>query len=72
MTGVLALKTDADGDLNIICESDDGTYKKHFIHLNEWTTYTVEDLGSSMVSQYKYEFNILPEYFPGFVVTSDE
>ena len=72
MTGVLALKTDTDGDLNVICELPDGTYTKHFIHLNDWTTYTVEDMGSSMVSQHKYEFNILPEYFPGFVVTSDE
>ena len=72
MTGVLALKTDVDGDLNVICDKGDGTFSKHFIHLNKWTTYTVEDLGSTMVSQYKYEFNILPENFPGFVVTSDE
>ena len=72
MTGVISIRTDSDGDLNVIVDKGDGTYQKHFIHLNEWTTYTVEDLGCSDVSKYQFEFNILPEYFPGFTVTSDE
>ena len=71
MTGVMSLKTETDGDLDIICELPDGTYTKHFIHLNEWITYTVEDLGCSEVSNYQFEFNILPG-LPGVTVTTDD
>ncbi len=43
------------------CEVGDGKYKKHFIGLNEWTLYVVEDVSGASVSKYHYEVNFLPE-----------
>lgn len=70
ITGTFSIDVDSDGDLNIICELEDRTYTKHFVHLNEWTTYTVEDLTGTAVSKYYYEINFLPEYLPGVKITS--
>lgn len=72
ITGTFALKTDTDNDLNVICEIGDGVYTKHFVHLNEWTTYTVEDLTGAKVDKYSYEINFLPEYLPGFKITKSD
>jgi hypothetical protein len=49
------------GDVDIIVEVEDGLYKKHFVSLNEWTTYTVEDINGAYVDKYHYEVNYLPE-----------
>ena len=73
LTGTFSIKTDMDGDLNIICELEDGTYQKHFIHVNEWVTYVVEDLGNSEVSKYSYELSFLPQSIGRYVtVTTDD
>lgn len=72
ITGTFALKTDTDNDLNVICEIGDGVYTKHFVHLNEWTTYIVEDLTGAKVDKYSYEINFLPEYLPGFKITKSD
>lgn len=73
LTGTFSINTDADGDLNIICELEDGTYQKHFIHVNEWVTYVVEDLGNSEVSKYSYELSFLPQSISRYVtVTTDD
>ena len=70
ITGTFSIQTDADGDLDIICELDNGKYTKHFVHLNEWTTYVVEDLYGTNVSKYSYEINFLPDGLPGVKITS--
>ena len=72
MIGTFALKNDNSNELEIICEMPGGVYTKHFIYLNEWTTYTVEDLSGADVSGREYEFNILPDDFPYFTVTQSE
>lgn len=36
-------------------------YTKHFIGLNEWVIYTVEDLSGAEVDPYHYEIHYLPE-----------
>lgn len=52
----------------LVCtvELPDGTYKKHYIYLNEYTMYIVEDLSGSDVSKYHYEINILPQQLQTF------
>lgn len=60
MTGNFSIETDSDGDLNVIGENSNGTYYKHFIHLNDNITYTVEDLGTTTVNKYDYVINFNP------------
>lgn len=63
---------DVDKQLEVTVEMEDGTYKKHFINLNEYTMYVVEDLGGAKVNKYKYEVNFLPESIqPLDIVTKD-
>ena len=64
MTGTFAIRMDSDGDLNVVCELPDGVYENHFVHINEWTTYVVEDLSGAEVSKYSYELNFLPVMVP--------
>lgn len=49
------------GDVDIIVEVGPHQYKKHFVHLNAWTTYVVEDVSGAYVDKYHYEVNILPQ-----------
>ena len=49
------------GDIDIIVETEPGHYKKHFVRLNSWTAYVVEDVTGAFVDKYHYEINFLPE-----------
>jgi hypothetical protein len=63
MTGNLSIKTDnGDGQLEIVVK-DGETYRKHFIRLNEWVTYVVEDVTvyGTDVNNYKYTLNYNPK-----------
>jgi hypothetical protein len=40
---------------------NDTKYKKHYVYLNDWTIYTVEDVSGAYVDNYHYEVNYLPE-----------
>lgn len=75
MTGTFALKG-GDGsnnqELTVICELEDGTYQKHFVYLNEWTTYVVEDISGSEVSKYSYELNFLPLVVPSVKIEATD
>lgn len=62
LEGAFSLTVDsADSQLEVTCETGKNEYKKHFINLNEWTTYFVEDLGGAEVDKYHYTVNYLPE-----------
>ena len=47
MTGRFSIQNEGNNELAVIVELDrkKGIYQKHFVYLNEWTTYTVEDLN---------------------------
>lgn len=64
LTGNFSLKNNDSSELEVICELEDGTYQKHFIYLNEYTLYVVEDISNTNVSKYYYELNILPYMTP--------
>lgn len=71
MEGCLSIKTDPEtNELNIIAELPNGEYQKHFIYLNDWTMYTVEQVDSTKTDKFNYEFNFLPQELPGVKITS--
>lgn len=72
LTGTFALKNNSNNELEVICELEDGKYQKHYVYLNEYTLYVVEDLSGSNVSKYSYELNFLPKMIPCVKITSKD
>ena len=72
LTGTFSLRNNSDNELEVICELEDGKYQKHYVYLNEYTLYVVEDLSGSNVSKYSYELNFLPKMIPGVKITSKD
>lgn len=70
MVGTFSLKNNSSNELEVICEVGDGRYQKHFVYLNDYTMYVVEDISGSDVDKYHYEINFLPEW--GFHVTHND
>ena len=70
LEGTFSLQNNAENELEIICEVAEGQYKKHFVYLNDWTCYVVEDISGANVDKYHYEINFLPEW--GITVTHNE
>lgn len=67
--GNLSVKSSS-GDIDLIVEVGPGQYKKHFINLNGWTTYVVEDVSGAFVDPYHYEINFMPEMIVPITFTS--
>lgn len=67
LIGTFSLKNNTANELEIICEVGEGKYQKHFVYLNEYTLYVVEDISGAEVDKYHYEINFLPEW--GFKTT---
>lgn len=61
LIGNFSLKNNSTNELEVIVEAGNGVYKKHFVYLNEWTIYVVEDVSGAYVDPYHYEINFLPE-----------
>ena len=63
MVGNFSVGNNNANELVITVETGPGQYKKHYIYLNEWTLYVVEDVSGAHVDPYHYEVNFLPEMF---------
>lgn len=61
LIGNFSVANNETNELEIIVEVNPGVYKKHFIYLNEWTIYVIEDVSGAYVDKYHYEVNFLPE-----------
>lgn len=73
LIGAFSITVDsADNQLEVICETGENEYKKHFIALNEWTMYVVEDVSGAEVDKYRYEVNFLPESIVPITITSND
>lgn len=70
LVGTFSLSNNSSNELVITCQTGENEYKKHYVYLNDWTMYVVEDISGSDVSPYKYEINYLPEAIWPFTVTS--
>ena len=66
LIGNFSLSNNSSNELVITVELENGVYKKHYVYLNEYTMYIVEDLSGSDVSPYHYEINVLPQQFQTF------
>lgn len=61
MTGKMSINADmSDNQLEVIVETENGTYKKHFIGLSDNVTYVVEDITEGNVDKYNYTINFNP------------
>lgn len=72
LIGNFSLANNGVNELEITCEVEQGKYKKHFVYLNEWTIYTVEDVSGAYVSNYHYEVNYLPEMIVPVTITAKD
>lgn len=72
LVGNFSLQNNGTNELEVICEVAPGEYKKHFVYLNQWTIYVVEDVSGANVSQYHYEVNFLPEMFIPYTFTMSD
>ena len=73
LIGNFSIETDSvDKQLEVVVETEKGKYKKHFVYLNEWTIYTVEDVSGAYVDKYHYEVNYLPEMFIPLTIVSKD
>ncbi len=73
LVGTFSIKVDSmDSQLEVTCETGKNEYKKHFINLNEWTMYVVEDVSGAEVDKYRYEVNFLPEMIKPITIISED
>lgn len=72
MTGKMSLQNNSSNELVVLVEVEKGIYQKHFIYLNEYTMYTVEDLNGTEVSPYAYELEFLPQTLQPVKITANE
>lgn len=72
LIGNFSLHNNSTNELEVICETEKGVYKKHFVYLNEWTIYVVEDISGAYVDKYHYEVNFLPEMIIPITFTSND
>ena len=70
--GNFSMSNNMNNELEIVCEIEKGKYKKHFVYLNEWTIYTVEDVSGAYVDNYHYEVNYLPEMIIPVTITQKD
>lgn len=73
MTGKMSITADtADNQLEVIVETENGTYKKHFIGLSDNVTYVVEDITEGHVDKYNYTIDFNPNmWWPYDIETVD-
>lgn len=71
MIGNFSLSNNSSNELEVTVETEKG-YKKHFIYLNDWTMYVVEDISGANVNKYKYQINFLPEMIQPITVTKND
>lgn len=72
MMGTISLQDSSDKqELHVIVRTGPDSYKKHFIRLNQWVLYVVEDISGAEVSPYHYEINFLPEMLLPVTFTSE-
>ena len=72
LVGNFALSNNDENELEVVCQTGKNEFKKHYIYLNEYTIYTVEDISGANVNKYKYEVNFLPETIQPITITTKD
>jgi len=73
MTGKISIEDVQDG-IAVLVELDreKEIYQKHYVYLNDWTMYTVEDVSGVGVSRYAYEAEFMPQQIIPIRITAKE
>ncbi|HHX61421.1 MAG TPA: hypothetical protein GX707_12030 [Epulopiscium sp.] len=61
MVGNIAIDINRDGVIEVIAKIGPEEYQKHYLGLSDNVTYTVEQLGTSDASEYRYKMIFKPE-----------
>lgn len=61
MIGNISVDIDRDNVIEVIAKVGPDKYQKHYLGLSDNVTYTVEQLGTSDVSEYDYKLIFKPE-----------
>ena len=72
LVGTFSLANNSSNELEITCQTGQEEYKKHFVYLNDWTVYVVEDISGADVDPYHYEINFLPQMIGGVTFTMSD
>lgn len=72
LVGNFSIANNSNNELEVTVEVDNNKYKKHFVYLNEWTIYVVEDVSGAYVDKYHYEVNFLPEMIAPVTFTMND
>lgn len=73
MVGKISIEDVTDGIAVLVeIDHDKKIYQKHYVYLNEWTMYTVEDVSGVNVSPYVYEMEFMPEQIVPIKITTHE
>lgn len=73
MVGKMSIEDVTDGIAVLIeLDRDKHIYQKHYIYLNDWTMYTVEDVSGVGVSRYAYEMEFMPQSIVPVKITANE
>ena len=70
--GNFSVSNSGNNELEITTEVAENDYRVHYVYLNEWTIYTVEDISGADVDRYHYEINYLPEMVQPFTITESK
>lgn len=65
LEGVFSLNNGVNDELEIICQTGENEYKKHFVYLTDTILYVVEDIQGADVSPYHYEVTFYPQMIGG-------
>lgn len=71
LVGNFSISNSDYSELVITVQTGPNEYKKHYVYLNEWTIYVVEDVSGMSVDPYHYEINFLPEMIVPIRFTQD-
>lgn len=58
--GLISIKTDEDGDLNVTIQTGEDEYKLFYAHLSDDVTYTCIQTEPADVTPYAYEISFFP------------
>ncbi len=61
MVGNIAIDIGRDGVIEVIAKIGPNEYQKHYLGLSDNVTYTVEQIGTSDASEYRYKMIFKPE-----------
>lgn len=63
--GYIAISNNTTNELVVTAKTGNGTYKKNYVYLNDYTLYVVEDIGGTHTDPYHYKVyfdtNVVPD-----------